>query len=74
MKKFKINVEENLRFNHTYNIELPKGVDEEKVWCEIDRAEHRDDIFYIIQKHGGNVIDWIEDGSPYCNLEVDDVE
>lgn len=74
MKKFKINVEEKLSFNHTYNIELPKSADEEKVWREINRAEDKSDVFYIISEYGGEVIDWIEDGSPYCNLEVDDVE
>lgn len=75
MKKFKIEVCEKIELNHTYVVELPDDIDDENVWNKIDKSIFgKDDVYYILDDFGGNIIEFIEDGSEDVQLEVTDVE
>lgn len=74
MKKFKIGVCEKIELNHEFNIELPSDVNEEEVWGMIDTAEDRYEVYGIVEKYGGKVKGFTEDGSGGVQIEVEWVD
>ena len=74
---YRINVNERLDFNHTYIVELPKNIDDEKVWSEVDNCTgtgKTSDINLIVAKFGGNILNIDVDITPGVDIEIDEVE
>ena len=74
---YRINVNERLDFNHTYIVELPKNVDDEKVWNKIDNCKGNGqigDVNAVVSMFGGNILEVETDITPGVDIEIDEVE
>lgn len=75
MAKFKITINEVVNFNHEMTVEAKSESELNKVLNKIEKeAAHRDDVDYILEKHGIKILDFNEDGSGELEIKIPDMD
>lgn len=74
-KKYKVEIEETVKLNHTLTVVVEDGVDLDGALDQLENeGNHPDDIIGILNNNEIRVLKFDKDESGECSFEVPDME